>query len=83
MTMTVRAEFYSRLREIVGAPAVDIQLPDAATVHELVEKLCIDYPRLRDFQNSMLFGIGLEFVRPDHLLRSGDVIAIMPPVQGG
>ena len=81
--MTVRAEFYSRLREIVGAPAVDIQLPDAATVHELVEKLCIDYPRLRDFGKSMLFGIGVEFVNLEHVLREHDVIAIMPPVQGG
>ena len=81
--MTVRAEFYSRLREIVGVPALSVELPDGATVYELVEKLCGDYPRLRDFEKSMLFGIGVEFVQTNHFLRDGDVVAIMPPVQGG
>ncbi len=81
--MKVRTEFYSRLREIVGAPALEVELPDDATVHELVEKLCGDYPRLRDFTKSVLFGIGVEFVQANHSLDDGDVVAIMPPVQGG
>ncbi|MGI9115717.1 MAG: MoaD/ThiS family protein [Chthoniobacterales bacterium] len=81
--MKVRAEFYSRLREVAGAGAVDVQLEDGATVRDLVEKLCRDYPRLRDFEKSILFGIGVEFVNRDHRLGDGDAVAIMPPVQGG
>ena len=81
--MKVRAEFYSRLREIVGAPLVEVTLPDHAAVSGLLEKLCLDHPRLRDFGGSILFGIGVEFVGKQHVLRDGDVIAIMPPVQGG
>jgi molybdopterin converting factor small subunit len=81
--MKVRAEFYSRLREIAGAPSLDVTLPEGARVRELVEKLSGDYPRLRDFEKSMLFGIGVEFVDGNHPLREGDTIAIMPPVQGG
>jgi molybdopterin synthase sulfur carrier subunit len=81
--MKVHAEFYSRLREIVGAPSREVALPEGARVGELVAQLCSDYPRLGDFERSMLFGIGLEFVNADHLLRDGDTIAVMPPVQGG
>jgi molybdopterin converting factor small subunit len=81
--MTVRAEFYSRLKEIVGAPALEIALPDDATVSDLLHHLFSKYPKLCDFQNSMLFGIGIDFVEKNHVLRDGDVIAIMPPVQGG
>jgi MoaD family protein len=81
--MKVRADFYSRLREIVGASTLNVELPDGATVGELVENLCRDYPRLRDFKKSMLFGIGVEFVDANHSLLDGDVVAIMPPVQGG
>ena len=39
--------------------------------------------KLRDFEKSILFGIGVEFVDRSYLLNDGDVIAIMPPVQGG
>ena len=81
--MKVRAEFFSRLRDIVGAPSLEIMLAEGATVCELVEILCDDHPRLRDFTKSMLFGIGVEFVDVRHVLGDGDVVAIMPPVQGG
>ncbi len=81
--ITVRAEFYSRLREIVGASTLELTLPDNATASDLIQQLFSKYPKLRDFQNSMLFGIGVEFVEKNHALRDGDVIAIMPPVQGG
>jgi MoaD family protein len=79
----VRAEFYSRLREIVGASSLEISLPEGARVSDLVDELCAEHPALRDFERSMLFGIGVEFVDKQHALKEGDVIAIMPPVQGG
>jgi MoaD family protein len=81
--MKVRAEFYSRLKEIIGAPARDISLPKNATVNDLFDQLKENYPEMRDFEKSMLFGVGVEFVDRNHVLNDGDVIAIMPPVQGG
>lgn len=81
--MTVRAEFYARLREIVDASSLEITLPEGACVSDLMGNLSRDYPRLRDFEESMLFGIGVEFVDADQQLNEGDVVAIMPPVQGG
>jgi molybdopterin converting factor small subunit len=81
--MKVRAEFYSRLKEIIGAPALDISLAENATVNDLFEQLKESYPQVRDFEKSMLFGIGVEFVDRNHMLNDGDTIAIMPPVQGG
>ena len=81
--MKVRAEFYSGLKEIIGARALDISLPKNATVNDLFEQLKQSYPKLRDFEKSMLFGVGIEFVDRNHVLNDGDVIAIMPPVQGG
>lgn len=79
----VRAEFYSRLKEIVGASVLVLSLPEKATVNDLFEHLQESYPQLRDFDKSTLFGIGVEFVGRDHQLKDGDTVAIMPPVQGG
>ena len=81
--MKVRAEFYSRLKEIVGASALDLSLPENATVNDLFEQLKERYPQLRDFEKSVLFGIGIEFVNRNQPLNDGEVIAVMPPVQGG
>ena len=79
----VRAEFYSRLKEIVDASVLVLSLPEKATVNDLFEQLQNRYPDLRDFEKSTLFGIGVDFVDRDHELKDGDTIAIMPPVQGG
>jgi MoaD family protein len=81
--MKVRAEFYSRLKEIIGARALELSLPENASVNDLFEQLKKSYPKLGDFEKSMLFGVGVEFVDRSHPLNDGDVIAIMPPVQGG
>jgi molybdopterin converting factor small subunit len=79
----VRAEFYSRLKEIVGASTLELSLPENATVADLFARLQERYPQLRDFEKSTLFGIGVDFVDRDHQLNEGDTVAIMPPVQGG
>jgi molybdopterin converting factor small subunit len=81
--MKVRAELYSRLKEIVDASLLELSLPENATVKDLFEQLKERYPQLRDFERSVLFGIGVEFVDRNHPLNEGDTIAIMPPVQGG
>jgi len=81
--MKVRAEFYSRLKEIIEVPALEMALPENATVNDLFEQLKESYPKLRDFEKSMLFGVGVEFVDRNHPLNEGDTVAIMPPVQGG
>ena len=81
--MKVRAEFYSRLKEIIGASALELSLPENSTVNDLFEQLKESYPKLQDFEKSMLFGVGVDFVGRNHVLSDGDVIAIMPPVQGG
>ena len=55
----VRAEFYSVVKEIVDASAFELSLPKNATVNDLFERLKKSYPKLRDFEKSVLFGIGV------------------------
>jgi molybdopterin converting factor small subunit len=81
--MKVRAEFYSRLKEIIDASALELSVPENSTVNDLFEQLKENYPQMRDFEKSVLFGIGVEFVNRNQPLNEGDTIAIMPPVQGG
>jgi MoaD family protein len=81
--MKVRVQFYSQLRDLTGVQELDLDLPDKATVNDLLEKLYREKPALRSRDKSLLIGAGVEFVDRKHELKPGDEIAIMPPVQGG
>jgi molybdopterin converting factor small subunit len=79
--MKVRVQFYAQLRELSGVN--ELELPQGATVRELLEKIYAQKPALRAHDKSILVGAGLEFVDRTYELKPGEEIAIMPPVQGG
>jgi MoaD family protein len=81
--MKVRVHFYSQLRDLIGAQELDLELPDKATVKDLLERIYQQKPALRSRDKSILVGAGVEFVDRKYELKPGDEIAIMPPVQGG
>jgi molybdopterin converting factor small subunit len=81
--MRVQVQFFSHLRDIAGSSGVALESNDGATAADLLEQLYARFPRLRDWDSSILIGAGVEFVGRDHRLRDGEEIAIMPPVQGG
>jgi MoaD family protein len=81
--MNVRVHFYSQLRDLIGTQELDLELPDKATVQDLLERIYQQKPALRSRDKSILVGAGVEFVDRKYELKPGDEIAIMPPVQGG
>jgi molybdopterin converting factor small subunit len=81
--MKVRTLFYAQLRDLVGMRELDLDLADGATVRDLLDKIYAQQPALRSCDKSILIGAGVEFVDRNYELKSGEEIAIMPPVQGG
>jgi molybdopterin converting factor small subunit len=81
--MKVRVQFYAQLRELIGVNELKLELPQGATVRELLEKIYEQKPALRAHDKSILVGAGLEFVDRSYELNPGEEFAIMPPVQGG
>ena len=81
--MNVRVQFYAQLRELIGVNELELELPQGATVRELLEKIYGQKPALRAHDKSILVGAGFEFVDRNYNLNPEEEIAIMPPVQGG
>ncbi len=81
--MKIHVQFYAQLCDLVGMRELDVELAEDATVHDLIEKIYAHHPALRAHDKSILIGAGVEFVDRNYKLKSGDEIAIMPPVQGG
>jgi molybdopterin converting factor small subunit len=81
--MKVRVQFFSRLRDLAGVSETELEVPDNATVADLLELTYARTPALREWDKSILVAAGVEFVGREYLLQPADQISIMPPVQGG
>ena len=79
----MRVQFFSQLKEIVGASEITLDLPGGTSVADLLKRLYRDFPGLEKWDRGLLVGAGLDFVARDHVIQANDEIAIMPPVQGG
>lgn len=81
--MTIKVEFYSILRDLVGAAELEVSIPEGATVADLLESLYASHPPLAEWNNRLLLAANLDYVERSHVLRPGEIVSVMPPVQGG
>ncbi len=79
----MKVQFFSQLKEIVGASELTLDLPERTLVADLLARLYRDFPSLEKWDRNLLVGVGVDFVARDHPLSRSDEVAIMPPVQGG
>ena len=69
-------------KDIVGQSRLTHEVPEAATVPQLVESLKQRYPKFEHL-DSMMVAVNNEYGQPDQLLHEDDEIALIPPVSGG
>ena len=82
MEITVR--LFASLAETAGAREVRLpDIPRSATVGDLAEAVFGRYPALSELRESVIYAVNSEYVRPDHPVRAGDEVALIPPVSGG
>jgi len=81
--VNVHVQFFSRLRDLAGAPEIDFDIPNRSTAAELLEIVYAKAPALRDWDKSILIASGLDFVDRNYVIKPDDEISVMPPVQGG
>ena len=81
--MKVEVQFFSRLRDIVGGSRLDLDLPEGEPLSGLLARLYAAYPEMGRWDKHLLLAVGLDYVERGQALREGDVVSVMPPVQGG
>jgi molybdopterin synthase catalytic subunit/molybdopterin converting factor small subunit len=79
----ITVQFFSFLRQLVGQNECTLELPDGSTVAGALTQLHTMFPRLKEAEKTSLMAIGVEFAAPSSPLRDGDVLSLMPPLQGG
>ena len=81
--MKVEVQFFSRLRDLTGASALEREIAEGSTMNELLGSLYGSFPGLREWDGCLLTAVGLEYAGRDQILHENDRISVMPPVQGG
>lgn len=81
--MKVRILFFSVLKDITGAEELSWDCPPGETMAGLLTQLYARWPRLGEWDGSLLLAIDQAYVKRDAVLHDGCEVAVMPPVQGG
>ena len=81
--MRVTVRLFARLRDIAGAGELAREITPGATIGDLWRQLAGEYPDLRPYERSISSAVNADYARMDHVLRTGDEVAFLPPVSGG
>lgn len=81
--MTVRTLLFARYRELAGTDALDVELPDAATGRDLIERLRSSGGGWERIPPEPAIAVNMVYAGLDHPLADGDEVALIPPVSGG
>lgn len=81
--MTVRVLFFSVLRDLTGVEQLEMPVEEGLSVGGLLAKLFERWPRLGEWEASLLVAVDFDYVARGTVLTDGCEVAVMPPVQGG
>jgi molybdopterin converting factor subunit 1 len=81
--MLVRVLLFGALRESMASGSETMDLPERATVAQLLERCMEAAPDARRFLGSLAVAVNREYAAQTTVLRDGDEVALLPPVSGG
>ena len=83
MTMKVSVHLFARARDVAGADAVTVTLPDGATVADLRRQLAAQHPNLAGLLETSALAIDNDFADQFSSVPFNAEVALLPPVSGG
>ena len=79
--MEIRVLFFGVLKDLAGRASESLNLPEDATLGDVLEHYEQAIPR--ELIASLAMSVNQEYAAPDSKLRPGDEVALLPPVSGG
>jgi MoaE-MoaD fusion protein len=81
--MRVTLLAFGMLRDLLSAAAGPVEIPDGATVRDLLDRCRGLVPGEPVPWSALAVAVNREYVRDTHPLAEGDEVALLPPVSGG
>ncbi|RMF00803.1 MAG: molybdopterin converting factor [Chloroflexi bacterium] len=76
-------KLFARMRELVGAGALERDVAPNTSIAGLLEALKQEFPNLAAANPQTIIAVNQEFVDSSTVLADGDEVALFPPVSGG
>jgi molybdopterin converting factor subunit 1 len=81
--MRVRVLFFGGLKDLAGRSEDLLELPEGALVRDVLAHYLSKVPRMKEFVASLAVAVNQEYAGAETGLKSGDEVALLPPVSGG
>ena len=81
--MKIRILYFGILKDLVGQTTETVELPEPATLADLLAHCKSRTPRLEEHLAGIALSINQEFAHPADVLHENDEVALLPPVSGG
>jgi molybdopterin synthase catalytic subunit/molybdopterin converting factor small subunit len=81
--MRVRVLFFGMLKDLVGRSVDSIDLPDVASIRDVLAHYESRVPGLMESLPSLALAVNQQYAGPDTRLKPDDEVALLPPVSGG
>ncbi len=81
--MRVDVLFFGVLKDLAGKSSESLDLPEGASVRDLLGHYAAQSPRLRESLHSVAVAVNQKYAGADAELKSCDEVALLPPVSGG
>ena len=81
--MRVRVLFFGMLKEVAGKSSEEIELPETASMANVIAHYESALPRFRSLVPSLAFAVNQRYATTDTKVNAEDEIALLPPVSGG
>jgi MoaE-MoaD fusion protein len=81
--MRLNVLFFGMLKDLAGSASDALELPEGATVGDLLKHYESRIPKLRESLRSLAVAVNQQYAGPATELKPGDEVALLPPVSGG
>src|SRR5215469_1206185 len=81
--MRIRVLFFGILNDLAGRSSESIELPEQARVGHVISHYEERIPQMREWVTSIATSVNQEYAGAEAKLKSGDEVALLPPVSGG
>jgi MoaE-MoaD fusion protein len=81
--MRVRVLFFGMLRDLSGKTEESLDLPDDASISDVLAHYAVQMPRIKESLPSVAVAVNQGYAGPSTKLKPNDEVALLPPVSGG
>jgi sulfur-carrier protein len=81
--ITVTVKLFAIYQEVYGVSELVWSFDDHTPVQAVCDRLIHEHPELSQWRDFTKFGINLQFVSPQTILKNDDEVVLIPPVNGG